>query len=155
LKKLKSSNSIKLEDLIKSNRQGVVTAANDVFIVGEDKIKEFQIEPEFIYKIVKGEEIRRWRKISWDDNYLIYPYKYDPESKTRNKIRINENADMNIVKYLERNRKKLIKRYCVKSGNKDWFELHDPVSPEYLLGNEASIKFSGASPLKSSILISL
>ncbi|KKM89378.1 hypothetical protein LCGC14_1249290 [marine sediment metagenome] len=136
VEKIESNDIIKLEDLIQSNRQGVVTSANKVFIVGKDVIEAYQIEPEFVYKIVKGKEIRRWRKISWNDKYLIYPYLYDAETKTRKKIKLSESKTKNITKYLLEKKVQLKDRYCVKSGNKKWFELHDPVSPSYFLSKK-------------------
>ena len=136
IEKIESSTSLKLIDLIKSNRQGVVTSANPVFIASEKTIKDNGIESEFVYKIVKGEEIRRWQKIAWDDKYLIYPYRYDPKTEKREKIDIDKENELKISKYLIKFKDKLVNRYCVNSGNKDWFELHDPVSPRYFLGKK-------------------
>ncbi len=136
IKKIESNDIVKLKSLIQSNRQGVVTAANDVFIVGKDVIEDYQIEPEFFYKIVKGEEIRRWKKISWNNRYLIYPYNYNEKTKTRERIDLSSNKNKNITKYLLEKEVELKDRYCVKSGNKEWFELHDPVSPKYFLSKK-------------------
>ncbi|MFX0022088.1 MAG: TaqI-like C-terminal specificity domain-containing protein [Candidatus Hermodarchaeota archaeon] len=44
--------------------------------------------------------------------------------------------ELNISKYLLKNKKKLMDRYCVREGNKEWFELHDPVSPQYFLSKK-------------------
>ncbi len=145
--KLESPNSVKLLDLIKSNRQGVVTSANNIFIVSEETLNEYNIEQDFIYKIVKGEEIRRWQKIRWNDKYLIYPYRYKKGQIKREKVDFSKEKDLNLLKYLKNHKSELLQRYCVKSGNKDWFELHDPVSPDYFL--EKKIMFPDISLVPS------
>jgi len=136
LDKITKSATNTLSDLAISNRQGVVTSANRVFIVAKEILEKYKIESDFCYKIVKGNGIRRWRKIAWFDQYLIYPYRYDKDTKTREKIDIIKDKDLNILKYLQDHKSELINRYCVKSGNKDWFELHDPVSPKYFFGKK-------------------
>jgi len=134
ISKIEGSNSTRLEKLCTSNRQGIVTSQNYVFIVNKELIKENQIEPEFFYKVVEGKEIRKWEEISWNNKFIIYPYRYDNKTKIRN--RLSENEDLQVIEYLKDNKKLLLDRYCVKQGNREWFELHDPVSPKYFLSKK-------------------
>lgn len=96
-------------------RKGVQTGANDIFIVDEETIKEYDLEDEIVHPLVAGKDVHRWYS-TIDDQYILYT---TPEMNISNYPKAEA--------YLEEHREELEDRYCVSQGKK-WFvlERHRP-----------------------------
>lgn len=120
IKRVKESLEEKLIELDKlpiDIRAGIATAADDVFIV--DKQKANKLEDEVLVPIIRGRDIKKGR-ISWDDSYLINPYRDDKKA-------VNISEYPRTKSYLEGHKSDLEGRYCVRERNKKWYETHDTI----------------------------
>ncbi len=110
--------SFNLKNATKSIQVGIQTGADKIYILSEDKLKEFNIETSIVRKYLSGENVRRW-KINWRKEYVIYPY----ELKDNNTILIDEGIFRskypNAYSYLQKHKHILEKRWGVKA----WYEL--------------------------------
>ena len=113
----------RLSDWVETNRLGVVTGANEVYLVTDEIVQKYKLERELLRPIIRGSDIKRW-VIEWSGLWLIFPY-----IRTKNElISVDLGKYPHVRNYLEERRPKLVKRYCVKKGGKEWYELHDPVA---------------------------
>jgi adenine-specific DNA-methyltransferase len=109
LQKIKN-NSEELEELCFIGK-GYDTGLNEVFEVNEKIIKKNKLEKEKLVKDIKNGDIRRY-KINPRGLYMIYLTKKDDINKYPN-----------LLKYLSKFKKKLIKRYAYKNNQCKWFSL--------------------------------
>ena len=101
-------------------RRGLITGANDVFIIKDKN----DFEENLLKPIIGGSNIQRW-KIDWDGSLIIYPHK-------SRQISVNITLFPKIYEYLTSHRSKLEQRYCVKRQNpRKWYELHDAGEPDW------------------------
>jgi hypothetical protein len=86
------------------------TGSNDVFVIDQATINEYDIEDEVVFPTIGGRDITRWYTPQ-QDKYILY---------------MTPDADLDETPgakaYLEANREELESRYCVKQG-KHWYQL--------------------------------
>ena len=107
--------------------RGVTTGCNSVFIINEVLknllIKNDEIAKSFIYPVIKGAHMERY-KFNWTNDYILFPRRgYDLE------------CSKNIKDYLESNKERLTpkpknwdtnkKWKGRKSGTYNWYEIQD------------------------------
>lgn len=92
-------------------KNGIQTGANDVFLVNENTVREYNIEDELIHPYVDGENVHRWYSEPMEEEYILYT---EPN--------LNLNSYPGAKEYLEEHREELENRYCVKQGKK-WYQL--------------------------------
>ena len=91
-------------------KNGIQTGSNDVFVIDQETIDEYNIEDEVVHPTLGGRDITRWytQKL---EKYILY---------------ITPDTDLNKIpgakEYLEDNREELESRYCVEQG-KHWYQL--------------------------------
>lgn len=119
-----------LESICKDIKEATRTGMDEVFIIDENKINEFNIEDELLLPKIKGKgEIERWR-INWDGKYILFPHKISKGGF----IAIDIDNYPNTKKYLEKFRNDLEKRRLfgktILEANKKWYELWNPLPYE-------------------------
>ena len=114
-----------LVEMIEMIQEGLITGANGIYFVDENKAKELSPELEFMKPVPKGKDVRRY-SIKWDKRYVIYTQNNDGTPISEIMIRKNPK----LYQYLEHNRAVLEKRtYVIKSGKK-WYEIWNPRNVE-------------------------
>lgn len=98
--------------------RGLRTGDNDVLVVDEETIDEYDMEDELIHPLVGGKQVERWHS-PWENRYVIY---------TRNDTNIDDYP--NIKAYLEEHRDDLEDRWCVNEGGDPWYAIDKTKSPE-------------------------
>jgi type I restriction-modification system DNA methylase subunit len=105
--------------------EGIVTGRNSVLLVHEDTVRKFGIEPTFLRKALRGEEVKRYCA-EWGGYYVVYPY---TERSGRTEV-ISEDVIKkkcpNLFSYLVDRRETLEGRTYLKDGNRDWYEIWCP-----------------------------
>lgn len=100
--------------------QGIATGKDEVFLISEQTCKDYKLEKEILFPILKGKDIRKY-SMDWSTNFIIYPY-----DKTTNKV-ISENILKenypNTFVYLSEKRYLLKGRGYFDKSNKLWYEL--------------------------------
>jgi hypothetical protein len=94
-----------LGELTEKIHEGLITGANEIYFVDEDKAKELSPELEFMKPVPKGKDVRRY-SIKWDGRFVIYPQNRDGTPISEVMIRKNPK----LYQYLEHNRTILEKR---------------------------------------------
>lgn len=91
-------------------KNGIQTGSNDVFLIDQATIDEYDIEDEVVFPTIGGRDITRWYTPE-QDKYILY---------------MTPDADLDETPgakaYLEANRNELESRYCVEQG-KNWYQL--------------------------------
>jgi len=90
---------------------GVQTGANDIFVLDQTTIDEYDIEDEVIHPTLGGRDVTRWHTQALD-KYILYT---TPET--------NLNELPGAREYLQDNRDALEERYCVTDNRREWYEL--------------------------------
>lgn len=90
---------------------GVQTGANDIFVLDQATIDEYNIEDEVIHPTLGGRDVTRWYTQALD-KYILYT---TPET--------NLEKLPGARKYLQDNRDALEQRYCVTDNRRKWYEL--------------------------------
>ncbi|MGI0060735.1 MAG: TaqI-like C-terminal specificity domain-containing protein, partial [Nitrosotalea sp.] len=122
--KIKSGKT-QLSEINEMIQEGLITGANVVYFVDENKAKELSPELEFMKPVPKGKDVRRY-SIKWDGRYVIYTQNKDGTPLSDVMLRKNPK----LYQYMERNRTVLEKRtYVIKSGKK-WYEIWNPRKAE-------------------------
>ena len=67
------SKSLPLEEIVEGIYQGIATGKDDVFVVSEDVIDEYNLERQLLHPFLKGKDIEPY-KINNMNRYVIYPY---------------------------------------------------------------------------------
>jgi type I restriction-modification system DNA methylase subunit len=115
-----------LNEIVKMG-QGIKAGLNEVFIVDEATVKEYDIEKEILRRYIKTRDIQKY-KIHFRDLFLI--------------LALNEtdiNAYPNAKKYLYKFKKELEKRYQFKDGVCKWYSLSIPQNLNLLQENKEKI----------------
>ena len=73
-----NKNSLLLRDLVTGIHEGLITGADDIFIVDKNIINKARLEKELLRPVLKGKEIRRY-SIRETNRALIFPYKIENE----------------------------------------------------------------------------
>ena len=95
--------------------QGMQTGRNPVFVVDQETVARYQIEPELLRKNIKNQDITRYN-LAFRGLYLIYPEQ------------IENLADYPRVRaYLERHRATLEERAAFKRGDCAWWRFTWPL----------------------------
>lgn len=110
----------KLETYCDENKveRGLRTGDNDVLVVDEATIDEYDMEEELIHPLVGGKQVEKWYS-PWEDRYVIY---------TRNETPIDDYP--NIKSYLQEHKESLEDRWCVEEGDEPWYAIDKTKSPE-------------------------
>jgi type I restriction-modification system DNA methylase subunit len=90
---------------------GVQTGANDIFVLDQATIDEYDIENEVIHPTLGGRDVTRWYTQALD-KYILYT---TPETNLEELPGARE--------YLQDNRDALEERYCVTDNRREWYEL--------------------------------
>jgi Eco57I restriction-modification methylase/TaqI-like C-terminal specificity domain len=90
--------------------QGMQTGDNEVFLVDQRTIEKYNIEPEFVKKLIKNQDVKSY-SLNFRDIYIIYPNDIDE---------LKENYG--ISKYLRDNQEALRSRAAYIRGNCEWFK---------------------------------
>ena len=109
----KLENLTPLGELVKMG-QGIKSGLNEVFIVDESIIKEYNLEKEVLRKYIKTRDIQKYQ-IFYRDLFLIL---------SLNETDINDYP--NTKKYLSKFKEKLEERYQFKDGVCNWYSLSIP-----------------------------
>lgn len=110
-------------DITKSISQGIVTGNNTVFILNKQKIKQLNINMEFLKPIYKGKNIRNGNIIH-DDEFVFYPYEINKKGKNDLiKEEIIKEKNPNLYQYLLSKKNILLSREYFLKSNKAWYEL--------------------------------
>lgn len=113
------SKSLPLEEIVEGIYQGIATGKDDVFVVSEDVIDEYNLERQLLHPFLKGKDIEPY-KINNMNRYVIYPYSQYGEVINEKEL----SSDYpNIYKYLKDNKKNLSGRGYFEKSTKLWFEL--------------------------------
>ena len=107
---------------------GVVTSADDVFLLSESKIFEYGIEKELLYPILGANDLKKWA-LRAPKEYCLYPY-----HQVKNKTKLLEIYDLqknysNTWQYLLLNEERLRARSQGRKSYKDsmdWYKLNRP-----------------------------
>ena len=113
------SKSLPLEEIVEGIYQGIATGKDDVFVVSEDVIDEYNLERQLLHPFLKGKDIEPY-KINNMNRYVIYPYSQYGEVINEKELSSNY---PNIYKYLKDNKKNLSGRGYFEKSTKLWFEL--------------------------------
>lgn len=91
---LTSSNFERLGSIAEVILQGCTLGGDgseDIYVVNNDLIQKYSLEPALCKKVLKGRDVQRWR-INWQDRFLIYPY-----DNSGNSINLNDFNNVAIV----------------------------------------------------------
>jgi hypothetical protein len=105
-----------LNDLLESFEDGVKIGENKVFYVGDQKVKELQLEPLMLKNALKGKDFKRY---SIPENYNLI---YVPTDFTEEKI---QTESPNTWKYLLEQKDLLSQRPRVKKGSILWYQINE------------------------------
>jgi hypothetical protein len=123
LERIMSKTDIKFGDITKSISQGIVTGFNDIYLVNENVIAQYNLEKTYLERAYKGRDIRNGALID-TDTYIFYPYEIDKNGKT---IPISEqifkDTSPNMYEYLYSRKDDLLSREYFAKSSKQWFEL--------------------------------
>jgi adenine-specific DNA-methyltransferase len=116
--------NLPLSDLAKCS-YGIVSGADDVFIVSDEIIRENNLETQILLPLIRANNCKRY----YFANYtlrIIYPYKFDKGSTVL--LSESELAELypNVFKYLFSFKNKLIKRKDSRrtfEGSEKWYSL--------------------------------
>ncbi len=109
--------------------EGLITGADDVFVVNENTIHTLRLESQLLKPVLKGKYIRRYSALL-PRLFLIFPYKIE-----EGKVRLIPESELknyhNIYTYLLSHKDNLSKRYCVKTKEYEWYSYHDFANPSW------------------------
>jgi type I restriction-modification system DNA methylase subunit len=119
----------KLKEIQAQIHEGLITGADDVFVVNENTIHTLRLESQLLKPVLKGKYIRKYSILS-PKLFLIFPYKMEG-----GKVGLISEEELksyyNIYAYLLSYKDKLSKRYCVKTKGYEWYSYHDFANPSW------------------------
>jgi type I restriction-modification system DNA methylase subunit len=127
--KIVGRSSKKLKDFTETCVQGFITGNNEIFILKDPNIGDF--ENAIIKKVPKGKYVRRY-SLKDENYYAIYPHEIDGESLSEEKLSSDFPKTYSYLKSHEaelRKRRYYNKSIVELSGN--WWSLVHPISPKY------------------------
>lgn len=123
LNKIKSLSDIKFADITKSISQGIVTGFNDIYLITDEIINEYQLEKLYLEPAYKGKDIKNGRLLE-TGTCVFYPYIINDCGKT---VAITEECFRetapNLYTYLSEKKAELLCRDYFNKSSKQWFEL--------------------------------
>jgi hypothetical protein len=128
ISKIEANTNVILGFKIGMAKTGVVSSADEIFFLSEEKVKELNLERELIYPILGIDDLNPWI-LDLPQTLCLYPYK-EIENKTSliSLIELNDKYP-NIYNYLLSNKEKLSSR---SQGRQDysesgkWYQLNRP-----------------------------
>ncbi len=107
---------------------GVVTSADDVFLLSQSEISENALERELLYPILGSDDLAKWA-LKEPEEFCIYPY-YQTDNKTKLLSKEKLESDYpNTWKYFLKNEKRLRARSQGRKSyerSNDWYKLNRP-----------------------------
>ncbi|MEQ4489906.1 MAG: TaqI-like C-terminal specificity domain-containing protein [Dehalococcoides mccartyi] len=114
-----SMNSKPLTAYVAEVFEGIASGKDEVFYISEDVIKEYKIEQDIIFPLLKGRDIKAY-VINWSGSYVLYPYDDDSQVYSESEMK---KSFPNALSYFKLKRRLLAGRAYFDKSNKLWFEL--------------------------------
>ncbi|MGA2143141.1 MAG: TaqI-like C-terminal specificity domain-containing protein, partial [Brevinematales bacterium] len=105
------SNSIRLDEICIIGT-GIKSGYDDIFVISQDEIKDYNIEKGILRLWVKNSDIRKYH-INYNDKYVIYAYKDIDMSKYPNALA-----------YLTKNKKELTDKWVKRNEDFKFYDLY-------------------------------
>ena len=105
-------------DMMCNVYRGIWTGVLHVFVVNDETIKQWDLEPGALRPILRGKDIGPFR-YKWNYKWVIYTAQEKFEERFPN-----------VIRYLEQFRLILERRSAVWIYGRQWWELEDPLSPK-------------------------
>lgn len=122
LNKILDRSSAKFGDITVSISQGIVTGFNDIYLVSESTINEYDLERNYLEPAYKGRDIRNGSLIE-TGTYVFYPYNIVDGKTVAIKESEFEATAPNMYNYLLKKKDELLSRDYFNKSSKQWFEL--------------------------------
>ena len=113
------NNSKTFKNFVKYIFVGIQSGKDEVFLLTDEDIINYNLEKSIIYPILKGKDVRRYA-LNWSGNYIIYPYNIDNTVISETEL---QSKYPNIYRYLTNKRNLLNGRSYFDNSNKRWYEL--------------------------------
>jgi hypothetical protein len=110
----------RLIDLTEKISEGIVTGANDVFLLSEHTINHNTYEKVVFKPCLRGKNIRKYYLDYTNKEYVFYPYNKKDELMDEAKI---QKLCPNYYKHLRQNKDRLNSRGYFAKSSKAWYEL--------------------------------
>lgn len=114
--------NMRLRDVASRISAGPATGFNPAFIVNAATAAE--LEPDLLHPTIRGRDIHRWR-IEDHKQFVLVPYQPGGDGSLK-LVDIEQYPATR--RWLEKHKPNLLKRHCVRSWGKVWFDLHDPIT---------------------------
>lgn len=122
LNKILETAQVKFGEITVSISQGIVTGFNDIYLINESTIKEFDLEREYLEPAYKGRDIRNGTLIN-TGTYVFYPYNVKGGKTVAITESEFEKTAPNLYQYLLKKKDELLSREYFNKSSKQWFEL--------------------------------
>jgi len=131
---LLSKNELKLIDKINSHKPlnsfakcsyGIITGSDNLFILEQKEIEEYNIEKEILLPLIRAENCYRYGYSDFS-KHVIYPYKYEKDETILLSINEIQKNYKNLYNYLYKNKDKLTKRKDSRKtfeNSESWYSL--------------------------------
>ena len=122
LNKILERSQVRFGDITVSISQGIVTGFNDIYLINESTINEYDLERKYLEPAYKGRDIRNGLLID-TGTYVFYPYNVvDGKTVAITEKEFEETAP-NMYQYLLEKKDELLGRDYFNKSSKQWFEL--------------------------------
>ncbi len=111
--------SNELVEKVEAIFQGIASGKDEVFYVTDTTIKEYGLENEILFPLLKGQNVKRY-SLNWSGYYVIYPY--DKSSVVIPESRLKSNYP-SVYRYLVKQKLMLEGREYFDNSSKKWYEL--------------------------------
>lgn len=121
--KLSEKSVYTLNDIVTGISEGIVTGANDVYLISQNIVEERMLEGLYLKKAYKGKDLKNGGLLD-SQQMLFYPYTIDGKGKTK----VIDEHELcikcpNLYQYLLEFKEQLGKRGYFAKSSKKWFEL--------------------------------
>jgi methylase of polypeptide subunit release factors len=115
--------SAPLSELVERISAGLATGLNQCFILDHERAQA--MEPELLRPVARGRDVQAGA-IRDSGLWLLLPYHFNADG---NGAQLVDLDDFPLARaHVERYRKALEQRHCVRVWGKAWYDLHDPVT---------------------------
>lgn len=118
-----SSNMLELGDIADRVSVGIATGLNGCFVMSAELAAREGIDPAFLRTAIRGRDIKPGTVLD-SGLRLVMPFEFRGGQPAL--VDLDEHPTLRT--YLERFRNELENRHCVRVWNKEWYDLHDPVT---------------------------